>query len=90
MLCGPVNKRLTWKAPPPPLATPHPMCVQGVSQLSAAETAGTPGERAALAADALSHLLRVPQCCDLDTLTKRLASLRQWKVCECGEGSGGA
>lgn len=53
---------------------------QATARLKAAEQAGSLAERDAAARDALSGLLRVPQCVDLAQLVGRLAHLRQYEV----------
>ncbi|KAI8471772.1 MAG: nucleoporin-domain-containing protein [Monoraphidium minutum] len=52
---------------------------QATAKLKAAEEAAAPGERAALAAEAVAQLLRVPQVVPLQQMAPRLVFLRQWE-----------
>eukprot|EP00879_Flechtneria_rotunda_P014909 GHRR01015578.1.p2 GENE.GHRR01015578.1~~GHRR01015578.1.p2 ORF type:complete len:614 (+),score=290.82 GHRR01015578.1:3672-5513(+) len=55
------------------------LVLQATAKLKAAEEAASPAERDAAAHEALTTLLRVPQCVDLGQIVPTLAYLRQWE-----------
>jgi hypothetical protein len=76
---APARPRRARCSPADPLP-PHAAHCQATAKLKAAEAAAAPGERATLASEAVTQLLRVPQVVPLSQMAPRLVFLRQWEV----------